>query len=98
MVLTTVVNSCGHETYDWLLLYKSDPKFDHTYNTLLEGKKVPNFHLQDALLCHLGHLCVPSIERAKMIWEAHYSRVAEHFRVKKTMAVLQNYFYWPNHR
>ena len=95
-VLTTVLNSCGHETFNWLLLYKSDPKFGHTYNTLLEGKQVPNFHLQDALLCHLGHLCVPSSKRAKMIWEAHYSRVAGHFGVEKTVAVLQKYFYWPN--
>jgi len=29
-----------------------------------------------------------------MIWEAHYSRVAGHFRVEKTMVVLQKYFYW----
>jgi hypothetical protein len=98
MALTTVLNSCGHETSDWPLLYTSDPEFGHTYNTLLEGKQVPNFHLQDALLCHLGHLCVPSSERAKMIWEAHYSRVAGHFGVEKTVAVLQKYFYWPNLR
>jgi hypothetical protein len=77
---------------------QSDQEFDHTYNTLLEGKKVPNFHLQDALLCKLGYLCVPSSERARMIWEAHYSRVAGHFGVEKTMAVLQKYFYWPNLR
>jgi hypothetical protein len=96
--LTTVLNSCGHETFDWSLLYKSDPEFGHTYNRLLEGKKVPNFHLQDALLCHLGHLCAPSSERPKMIWEAHYSRVAGHFGVEKTVAVLQKYFYWPNLR
>ena len=31
-----------------------------------------------------------------MIWEAHYSSVAGHFRVKKIVAVLQKYFYWPN--
>jgi hypothetical protein len=40
---------------------------------------VDNFHLQDGLLCHLGHICVPSSERAKMIWESHYSWVAGHF-------------------
>jgi hypothetical protein len=44
-LLTTMLNSCGHETSDWPLLYKSDPEFGHTYNTLLEGKQVPNFHL-----------------------------------------------------
>jgi hypothetical protein len=97
-MLTTVLNSCGHETSNWPLLYTSDPKFGHTYNTLLEGKQVPNFHLQDALLCHLGHLYVPSSEHAKMIWEAHYSRVIGHFGVEKTISVLQKYFYWPNLR
>jgi hypothetical protein len=98
VALTTMLNSCGHKTFDWPLLYKSDPEFSHTYNTLLEGKKVPNFHLQDALLCHMGHLCVPSSERAKMIWEVHYSRVTGHFGVEKTMAILQKYFYWSNLR
>ena len=96
MALTTVLNSCGHETFDWLLLYKSEPQFGFTYKTLLEGKKVPKFHLQDALLCHLGHLFVTSSECANMIWEAHYSRAVGHFGVEKTVAVLQKYFYWPN--
>eukprot|EP00253_Pinus_taeda_P033996 PITA_33996 len=31
MALTTVLNTCGHETSDWSLLYKSDPEFGHTY-------------------------------------------------------------------
>ena len=69
MVLITVLDSCGNETF-------------------LEGKQVPNFHLNDALLCHLGHICVPSSEHAKMIWEAHNSRVVGHFGVEKTVAVL----------
>jgi hypothetical protein len=55
---------------------------------------VDNFHLQDGLLCRLGHIYVPSSERAKMIWESHYSRVAGHFGVKKTVVMLQKHFYW----
>jgi len=55
---------------------------------LLEGKKVPNFHLQDTLLCHLGHLYVPSSKYAKMIFEVHYSWVAEHFSVEKFVEML----------
>ena len=31
MALTTMLNSCGHDTFDWPLLYKSDPEFRHTY-------------------------------------------------------------------
>jgi hypothetical protein len=54
---------------------------------------VANLHLQDGLLCCMGHLCVPSSEHAKMIWEAHYSQVAGHFGVEKTVAVLQKHFY-----
>jgi hypothetical protein len=49
-------------------------------------------------VCHLGHLCVPSSEHVKMIWEAHYSRVAGHFGMEKIVAVLQKYFYWPKLR
>ena len=93
MAITTMLNSCGNETSDWPLLYKSDPEFSHTYQTLLEGNQVPKFHLQDVLLCHMGHLCVPSSECAKMIWEAHYSRVVGNFGVKKIVVVLQKYFY-----
>jgi hypothetical protein len=59
VAITTVLNSCWHRISDWSLLYKSDLDFGHTYKMLLEGNRVPNFHLQDALLCHLGHICVP---------------------------------------
>lgn len=31
MALTTVLNSCGHESSNWPRLYKSDPYFGHTY-------------------------------------------------------------------
>jgi hypothetical protein len=55
---------------------------------------VANFHLQDGLLCRLGHICVTSSESTKLIREAHYSRVAGHFSVKKTLAILQNHLYW----
>ena len=98
MALTTVLNSCGHETSDWPLLYKSDPEFGHTYQTLLEGQQVADFHLQDALLCHLGHLCVPSSECAKLISGAHYNKVSGKFGVEKTMVVLRKNSYWLNLR
>ena len=67
VALTTMLNSCGHETSDWPLLYKRDREFSYTYKALLGGMQVPNFHLQDALLCHLGHLYVPLSEHDKMI-------------------------------
>lgn len=90
MALTIVLNSCGHETSNWPLLYKSDLEFSHTYQMILEGLQVPDFHLQDALLCHFGHIFIPSSGRAKMIWEAHYSWSIGHFGVEKTVAVFRS--------
>jgi len=54
----------------------------------------PYYHLHDTLLCYLGHLCIPSSKCENLIWEAHYSQVVGHFVLEKTVAVLQNYFYW----
>ena len=93
-----VLDSCSHETCGWSQLYDSDPEFSPTYRAICVGTLVANFHLHDGLLCRLGHIYVPSSERAKMIWEAHYSRVAGHFGTEKTVAVLQKYFYWPKLR
>jgi hypothetical protein len=64
--------------------------FTTTYQMLGTNTVVTNFHLQDGLLCRLGHICIPSSERVKLIWEAHYSRVAGHFSIEKTVAMLQN--------
>ena len=83
-----MLDSCGHDTSGWSQLYASDPDFATTYQVVREGTPVENFHLQDDLLCHLGHLFIPSSERAKIIWESHYSRVAEHFDVDKMVDVL----------
>jgi hypothetical protein len=66
-VLTTILNSCRHETSGWPQLYNNDSDFATAYQTLSVGKTVPNFHLQDELLCHLSHLCVPLSKRAKLI-------------------------------
>jgi len=92
--LTTVLDSYGHETSGWPHLYETAPNFSTTYQMLGTNSVVANFHLQDGLLCRLGHLYVPSSERVKLIWEAHYSRVVRHFGVEKTVAVLQKHFYW----
>jgi hypothetical protein len=62
VTLTTVLDSCGHETSGWPHLYETDPDFTNTYQMLGANTTVTNFHLQDGLLCHLGHLCIPSSE------------------------------------
>jgi hypothetical protein len=88
MTLATVLDSCGHETYGWPQLYETDPDFTTTYQMLGSNAVVDNFHLQDGLLCRLGHICVPSSERAKLIWEAHYSWVVGNFSIEKIAMML----------
>jgi hypothetical protein len=93
MTLNMVLDSCSHKTSGWPYLYETDPDFSTTYQMLGMNSVVANFHIQDGLLSRLGHLCVPSSEEEKMIWEAHYSQVERHFGVKKTIAVLQKHLY-----
>jgi hypothetical protein len=87
--LTTVLDSCDHETSGWPQLYETDPNFATTYQMLGANVVVDKFHLQDGFLCRLGHIYVSSSEQAKLIWESHYSRVAGHFSIEKTMVMLQ---------
>jgi hypothetical protein len=86
--LNMVLDLCHHETLGWPQLYETDPNFATTYQMLGANVVFENFHLQEGLLCRLGHICVPSSERAKMIWESHYSLVAGYFGVEETMAML----------
>jgi hypothetical protein len=90
-----MLDTCGHETSGWPQIYEIYLDFATTYQMLGANAVVDNFHLHDGLLSHLGHICVPSSERAKLIREAHYSRVVGHFGVEKTVAMLQKHFYWP---
>ena len=77
----------------WSQLYANDPNFATTYKMLGEGTLVANFHLQDGLLCHLGHLYIPSNKFVKMVWEAHYNWLVGHFGLDKIVEVLKKYFY-----
>lgn len=92
------LNSCGHQIEAWACLYENNVKFVDVYNQLVKGQQVNGFYLQDGMLCHLGQICVPNAKRKKLIWEAHYSKVAGHFGIGKTTAILQKYFYWPKLR
>ena len=83
-----VLDFFGHQTETWAQLYGKDLNFCNIYNTTLEGKNVHDFYIQDGLVFHIGHICVPSEERKKLIWEAHYSRVAGHFGIGKTTTIL----------
>jgi hypothetical protein len=57
-------------------LYQQDQDFATTYHLLGTGATVTDFYIQERILCPVVHLYVPTRERAKMIWVAHYSRMA----------------------
>ena len=52
--------------------------------------------MHDNLLFHLGKLCIPQGERLSVMREIHLYFIAGHFGVRKTVAHLQRYFYWPH--
>ena len=89
VAVTMVLNFCGHKTSRWSQFYMNNPNFTTTYQGVSKGTPVANFHLQNGLLCHLGHLYIPSRENTKMLLESHYSQLERHFGVEKMVVVLQ---------
>jgi len=86
--LTIVLHSYGHGAMEWPQLYQRYPDFSITYKLLGICVNVTDFHIQDGLLWHLGHIYVLARKHDNMIWEAHYSRMERHFGVEKTMVLL----------
>jgi hypothetical protein len=97
-VLTTVLHSCGNEAFEWPQLYQQDIDFTTTYKLLGTGANFTDFYIEDGLLCHLGHFCVPARKHVNMILEDHYIRMPKHFGVETIVAILQKDFYWPKIR
>jgi hypothetical protein len=93
-----VLHYYGNEAFEWPQLYQCDPDFATTYQLLGTVANVTDFHIQDGLLCHMSYPCFPTRERAKMIWEAHYSWMGGHFGMEKIVVILQKHFYWPKLR
>ena len=91
--MSMVLESCGLQIENWAHLYGQDNEFSNVYTQLVEGKHVNDYHLQDGMLCQFGQICVPEEECKKLIWQDHYSKVAGHFGMGKTIAILQKYFY-----
>jgi hypothetical protein len=87
-------NSIMHESY--VEQYALDVDFKYVYATLCQANQVEElgYHVHYKLLYHLGKLCFPHCERFNIRREAHYSLIAGHFGVGKTMDNLQRYFNW----
>jgi hypothetical protein len=88
-------NYLAHESF--FEQYVTDDEFKDVYEALNHDNQNEelDYHVHNILLCILGNLCIPKDERANVIRESHTSLISGHFRVGKTVAQLQRYFYWP---
>jgi hypothetical protein len=83
----------SHDSY--VEQYVIDEDFKEVFEKLTHGARVENCCLQGKLLYHLGKLCIPTSEQVHVIRETHTSLVSGNFGVRKTMAHLQRFCYWP---
>lgn len=99
--LIQVLDSSCFGFPEWKTLYAIDSDYADIIAQLADPlvtkeDYLGDFYLKDGLLYRLGLLCVSSGSyRPQLIREAHHSKVAGHFGMKKTISHLQRYFYWP---
>ncbi|KAG8497231.1 hypothetical protein CXB51_008425 [Gossypium anomalum] len=76
-------------------LYNSDTDFGDVYK-LCEHTAVDKFFRLDGFLFREGKLCIPqSSVRELLVLEAHGGSLMGHFGIAKTLAMLQEHFFWP---
>lgn len=80
-------------------LIKEHYKGDVDFATLIEDCSkgaVGSYILQDGFLFKGNKLCLPKCSiRELVVREAHGGGIAGHFGIAKTLAILQEHFYWP---
>ncbi|PON50398.1 Zinc finger, H2C2-type, histone UAS binding, partial [Parasponia andersonii] len=77
-------------------LYHEDHDFGKVYSACeksAEGK----FYMHEGFLFRENRLCVPNCSmRNLLVRESHGGGLMGHFGVTKTLAILQEHFYWPH--
>ena len=78
-------------------LYEHDDDFGQVWLKHLQGKPLDkDYVVQDGYLFKNDQLCIPrSSPRDKLIRELHSSDLSGHFGCDKTIANLQERYYWP---
>ena len=79
-------------------LYKDDVNFLNAYVNC--GKTdFDKFYVHDGFLFYLTKLCISRGSICDLlIRESHSGGLMRHFGVSKTLAILQEHFYWPHMR
>ena len=68
------------------------------YASLSEGNQVDenDYDMHKNLFFHLGKLCIPQGEKLSVMREAHSFLISRNFGVRKIVAHIQRYCYWPH--
>ena len=75
--------------------YKDCPDFGNIYTNLTSHKSFGEYILQEGYLFKGAKLCIPwTSVRDFLIWELHAGGLAGHFRVHKTITLVEEQFFW----
>ncbi|XP_020701222.1 uncharacterized protein LOC110113127 [Dendrobium catenatum] len=78
--------------------YLDCPDFKETYSLLTSGEDqiINDIMAEDGYLFKSQRLCIPNtLLREFLVWELHAGGLAGHFGQSKTIAALENRFFWP---
>jgi hypothetical protein len=76
-------------------LYKNDPDFGNEWESCSQGS-FNHFLVQEGFLFKNSRLCIPQCSlRREIIQEVHGGGLAGHFGRDKTLALVQENFFWP---
>ena len=79
--------------------YSACLDFGIIYNEVINGNRQEylNFLIENGYLFKVTKLCVPRTSfRDLLIWEMHAGGLAGHFGRDKTIALVEDRFYWPS--
>jgi hypothetical protein len=77
-------------------LYTTDHDFCEEYKFCEKSANGRYFRHDGFLFCE-NKLCVPNCSvRELLVRESHRGGLMEHFRIARTLAILQGHFYWPH--
>ncbi|KAK8954475.1 hypothetical protein KSP39_PZI002180 [Platanthera zijinensis] len=81
-----------------ILDYPGCPDFGEIYTALSRDPPEPvnGFQIWEGYLYRGSHMCIPSTSyRDYLIWELHAGGAAGHFGRDKSIAIVEDRFYWP---
>ncbi|XP_071923187.1 uncharacterized protein [Coffea arabica] len=85
------------DTFSYVIKYKTGKT--NVVADALSRRHSLLYFLHDGFLFHVDKLCVPNSSiRDLLIREAHSGGLMGHFGIAKTLAMLQEHFYWPHMR